>query len=196
MVGLMACRSKALCAGTVLMLMVASVSLGGCKTVELVPEASAADGDVVATGTVAAPLDISAVPPPVDPFQRGLYYFNRGDYGLAEKNFRDTVEKTPNNTGAWIALAASYDNIRRFAFADRAYATAVRLAGETPQILNNQALSYMLRGDLPRARAKLMRALKLDPHNVVARNNLRLVDARIADRRHPPYVLPCAPNRC
>ena len=115
-------------------------------------------------------------------------YFNRGDYGLAEQYFRETVEKTPNNTGAWIALAASYDNLRRFAFADRAYATAIALAGETPQILNNQALSYMLRGDLTAARAKLVKALKRDPHNPVARNNLRLVDARIAARRHPSWT--------
>lgn len=142
----------------------------------------------VAPPPAAEPLDLSAMPPPVDPFRRGLYYFNRADYGSAERYLRETVEKTPSNTGAWIALAASYDNLRRFAFADRAYATAIRLAGETPQILNNQALSYMLRGDLSTARAKLVRTLKLDPDNVVARNNLRLVQTRIVERRRPVFV--------
>lgn len=163
-------------------LIVACLALGGCKTSGTEAMASA---DAAAAH---APLDISAVPPPIEPFQRGLYYFNRGDFGLAEMAFRETVEKTPNNTGAWIALAASYDNIRRFTFADRAYATAISLAGETPQILNNQALSYMLRGNLTVARAKLIKALRLDPHNRVARNNLRLVDSRIKERRRPSWT--------
>ena len=179
----MLCAGKNLRAGSALMLLFGCTLLAGCKTTE---SAAAPDGGPAAQAS--APLDISATPPPVEPLQRGLYYFNRGDYGLAEVQFRDTVEKTPNNTGAWIALAASYDNLRRFEFADRAYATAIRLAGETPQILNNQALSYMLRGDLAKARAKLVRALKLDPQNAVARNNLRLVEARILERKRPTWT--------
>src|SRR5690348_4216802 len=176
------CHRDVLRAGFVVALLVASAALGGCKTDGTAAFASADDAR-------AAPLDLNAaIPPPVEPFQRGLYYFNRGDYGLAERNFRETVEKTPNNTGAWIGLAASYDNIRRFAFADRAYATAISLAGETPQILNNQALSYMLRGDLTRARVKIRRALTLDPHNATARNNLRLIEARIVSRRRPAWT--------
>jgi len=168
---------KTLGGGSVLMLLLGCALLAGCKSTDIAADAHAA-----------APLDISAVPPPVEPFRRGLYYFNRGDYGLAETQFRETVEKTPNNTGAWIALAASYDNLRRFEFADRAYATAIRLAGETPQILNNQALSYMLRGDLAAARAKLIKALKLDPQNAVAHNNLHLVEARIVERKRPSWT--------
>lgn len=169
-----------------MVLMLTSTMLGSCKTADTAAEA-AADQDSGVAEHGGRPLDLASVPP-VEPFQRGLFYFNRGDYGLAEQCFRDTVEKTPNNTGAWIALAASYDNLRRFAFADRAYATAIAQAGETPQILNNQALSYMLRGNLTAARARLVKALRLDPHNPVARNNLRLVDARIAARRQPGWT--------
>lgn len=166
-----------------LALLGAGALLGGCNTTGMTAIASAD-----APAAAAEPLDISAVPPPVDPFRRGLYYFNRGDYGSAERYLRETVEKTPNNSGAWIALAASYDNIRRFGFADRAYATAISLAGETPQVLNNQGLSYMLRGDLRTARAKIVKALTLDPHNATARNNLRLVEARIVERKRPRWT--------
>lgn len=168
-----------------LLLTLAPAILGGCQTDGTTAAASAEDAPV---GEITSPVDLAPVPPPVESFHRGLYYFHRADYGLAEQCFRETVEKTPNNTGAWIALAASYDNLRRFAFADRAYATAIRLAGETPQILNNQALSYMLRGDLPRAHAKLVKAIRLDPHSLVVRRNLQIVDARIADRRHPAWT--------
>ncbi len=79
--------------------------------------------------------------------------------------FRAVVEKSPDNVTAWIGLAGSYDNIRRFDLADRAYREAIRLAGETPQILNNQGYSYMLRGDLRAARARFLKALRRDPHN-------------------------------
>ncbi len=47
--------------------------------------------------------------------------------------------------------------------ADRAYARAMRILGATPEILNNQGYSYLLRGDYRHARHKLLAAKKLDP---------------------------------
>ena len=61
------------------------------------------------------------------------------------------IRATPNLAG----LAASYDRLRRFDLADRAYAQAIRSSAPTPEILNNQGFSYMLRGDYGRARAQL-----------------------------------------
>jgi Flp pilus assembly protein TadD len=52
----------------------------------------------------------------------------------------------------------------------------VRLTGETVQILNNQGYSYMLRGDLVRARRKLQRAYELDPTNLTIIDNLELLN--------------------
>ena len=65
----------------------------------------------------------------------------------------------------------------RFDLADRAYAQAIRLEGETVQILNNQGYSYMLRGDLDRARKKFLEAEALEPGNPTIRNNVLLLDA-------------------
>ena len=48
--------------------------------------------------------------------------------------------------------------------------------GETTEILNNEGYSYMLRGDLRRARAKLSLAHARDPNNPVIANNLKLLD--------------------
>ena len=77
---------------------------------------------------------------------------------------------------AWIGLAASYDKLRRFDLADRAYEQAIRLVGPTPEILNNQGYSYMLRGDRRRARAKLLEAQARDPENPYIQNNLNMLD--------------------
>ncbi len=57
--------------------------------------------------------------PSDEPYRLGAEYFNRGAYGLAERYFRDAVEKAPENGSAWVALASSYDGLRRFDLADR-----------------------------------------------------------------------------
>jgi Flp pilus assembly protein TadD len=73
-------------------------------------------------------------------------------------------------------LAASYDRLRRFDLADRAYAQAISILGPTAEILNNQGYSYMLRGDYKTARAKLLAAQRKDPRNKYVANNLALLE--------------------
>ena len=114
--------------------------------------------------------------PSDEPVRLGLENFNRGNYGLAEKYFQDAVERTPRDVTAWVGLAASYDRLARFDLADRAYRYAIKLGGATPQLLNNQGYSYMLRGNYVRARQLLAKANRLDPNNPVILNNLQLLD--------------------
>ena len=73
-------------------------------------------------------------------------------------------------------LAASYDRLRRFDLADRAYGQAIGILGPTTEILNNQGYSYMLRGDYKRAREKLDAAQRKDPGNKYVQNNLQLLE--------------------
>jgi Flp pilus assembly protein TadD len=111
-----------------------------------------------------------------EPLRMGLEYFGRGAYGTAERHFRDAVEKSPNDRLAWVALAAAYDRTGRFDLADKAYQVAIKLGGESVPILNNLGYSYMLRGDLQRARGKFEEALARDPQNPVVLNNLKLLN--------------------
>ncbi len=112
---------------------------------------------------------------PDDDLQLGKRYFRANDFGLAEKSFQRAVEKHPRDAEAWVDLAASYDRLRRFDLADRAYAEAIRLIGPTPEILNDQGFSYMLRGDYARARQKLMAARAKAPNNPNIQANLELL---------------------
>src|SRR3954453_18317789 len=111
-----------------------------------------------------------------EPVRLGLEHFNPGSYGTAQRYFKDAVEKLPKDVTAWIGLAASYDRLRRFDLADPAYLQAIRLGGETVQILNDQGYSYMLRGNLSAARRKFEKAYSLDPTNPVIANNLELLN--------------------
>jgi Flp pilus assembly protein TadD len=112
-----------------------------------------------------------------EPLRMGIEHFNRGHYGIAERYFRDATEKAPKDPTAWIGLAAAYDRIGRFDLADRAYVFAIRLVGETTEILNNQGYSYMLRGDLVNARKKFLKAYEREPNNPTITNNLQLLNS-------------------
>jgi Flp pilus assembly protein TadD len=127
------------------------------------------------TPTVEEPGDVKYYPSD-EPLHLGIEHFNRGNYGIAEHYFQDSVEKAPKDVTAWIGLAASYDRLGRFDLADRAYNSAIKLKGETVQILNNEGYSYMLRGDLKRARAKFVAAFRREPDNPTVINNLHLLD--------------------
>jgi TolA-binding protein len=113
---------------------------------------------------------------PNDDVQLGKKYFRSNNFGLAEKSFRSAAEKHPDDAEAWVGLAASYDRLRRFDLADRAYAQAIRLIGPTAQILNDQGFSYMLRGDYARAKKKLQEAQAKDPANPYVQANLQLLE--------------------
>jgi tetratricopeptide (TPR) repeat protein len=114
---------------------------------------------------------------PNDDLSLGKKYFRSANFGLAEQHFRRAVEQHPRDLESWIGLAASYDRLRRWDLADRAYDQAQKIAGATPEILNNWGYSYMLRGDYRRARETLLRAQASDPANPYIRNNLELLEA-------------------
>ena len=112
---------------------------------------------------------------PQDDLSLGKKYYRTGNYGLAEKHFRRAVETHASDAEAWLGLAAAYDRLRRFDLADRAYAQAIRLAGPTVEIINNQGYSLMLRGKYPEAAAKFAQAARKAPENVYVKNNIRLL---------------------
>jgi Flp pilus assembly protein TadD len=134
------------------------------------------DTTVVETEPVAA----SAIVKPLakDDVSLGKRYYRTGNFGLAEKHFRAAAESQPRNPEAWLGLAASYDELRRFDLADRAYAQAIRIAGEQVAIINNQGYSYILRGDYKRARELLLLASVKAPDNPHVQANLQLLAKR------------------
>lgn len=103
-------------------------------------------------------------------------HFREGRFGLAEQSYRKAVEVSARDAEAWIGLAASYDRLRRFDLADRAYDQAIKLVGKTPMMLNNLGYSQLLRGDLRKARTYFLAAYEAEPDNPFIRNNLELLN--------------------
>ena len=88
----------------------------------------------------------------------GKEHFRQANYGLAERHFRKAVELRADNAEAWMGLAAAYDQLGRFDFADRAYDQLIAVAGRRPEILNNMGYSQLLRGNKAKARTLLLEA--------------------------------------
>lgn len=138
------------------------------------------------TGSISAALDKSlANEAPAleadDDLSLAKRQFRESNYGLAELHFRRAVEKAPQGTSrrdaeGWLGLAATYDRLRRFELADRAYSQALRILGPTPELLNNYGYSYLLRGDYRRARVKLLLAREKDPNNPYIQHNIQLLE--------------------
>ncbi len=108
--------------------------------------------------------------------QKAKTYYRNGDYGLAERYYRQAIEERHTNAEAWLGLAASYDRLKRFDLAARAYDQLIKLAGNTPTVLNNLAYHQMLKGDFASARQTLHAAAEKAPDNPYIRNNLELLD--------------------
>jgi Flp pilus assembly protein TadD len=166
-----------------------AIGLAACDFVTTRDAAVLTPVDPPGVDPVQEPTDVKYYPSD-QPVRMGLEQYNRGNYGIAQRYFKDAVEKAPRDVTAWIGLASSYDRLRRFDLADQAYAQAIRLGGETVQVLNDQGYSLMLRGDLHGARRKFMKARSMDPGNPVVANNLELLDGSSRFIQRPPENQP------
>jgi Flp pilus assembly protein TadD len=145
------------------------------------------------TGPVEAELATGAIPlshltPQHEQLSLGKRSYSVGDYGLAERHFRQAVEANPKSAEAWLGLAASYDRLRRFDLAQRAYDRLLAVEGRSPPVLNNLGYHYMLKGNLGRARALLLEAAEKDPGSVIVAANLRLLDTWSKGEPPPPPI--------
>ena len=141
-----------------------SLVAAGCNTTDTL---SSVDN----TKTSAVTRDIA--PSDVDAGQK---HFLAANYGLAEKHFRKAVELNAANAEGWLGLAASYDQLGRFDFADRAYEQLIKLIGRKPEVISNQGYSQLLRGNHAKARKLLTEARGLLPEDKRVSANLALLD--------------------
>jgi Flp pilus assembly protein TadD len=107
--------------------------------------------------------------------------FRQANYGLAEQHFRKAVELRADNAEAWMGLAASYDQLGRFDFADRAYEQLLKLTGRRPEVVNNLGYSQLLRGNTAKAR-ELFTEARVGIHDpAIVDANLALLNKEAAE---------------
>jgi Flp pilus assembly protein TadD len=145
------------------------LAMGGCKIFE-----GDAEVDTELAGGIGSASSFGSAPESVW-LEKAKKNYAEGNYGLAERFYRQAIEERANNAEAWLGLAASYDRLKRFDLADRAYDSLIKLVGYTPTVLNNLAYHQMLRGDLVAARRSLEAAAQADPGNPYVKNNMELL---------------------
>lgn len=143
-------------------LVAAALMLAGCQTASI----DELGNELTANAAVAGPGEHISL---------GNRQFEAGNYGLAERYFRLAAETTPRDPQAWLGLAAAYDQLGRFDLSDRAYGELIRLEGRKASILNNQGYSYLLRGDVKKARKLIGEARTQAPDNPIIEGNWQLV---------------------
>lgn len=148
--------------GIALAALAAMLAVSGCQSSSI---------DTTMTTAMAPRVDVSAAD-----LKAGKVQFNDGNYGLAEAHFRKAVELRANNAEAWMGLAASYDELGRFDFADRAYDQLVKLAGRRPEIVNNMGYSQYLRGNTKEAKKLLLEARAAMADKAIVDANLALLN--------------------
>jgi protein O-mannosyl-transferase len=79
------------------------------------------------------------------------------------KLWRDNVDKSPSNAGAWQSLGVSLSRIRDHNGAIQAYRRCLEINGDDPQILNNIGLAYAETGHFVEAMEMFRRSLQLAP---------------------------------
>ena len=149
---------------TYLALLGISLATAGCNTTEAL-------NSIDTTKTAAVTRDISQ-----GDLDEGQKQFVAANYGLAEKHFRKAVELNAANAEGWLGLAAAYDQLGRFDFADRAYDQLIKLVGRKPEVISNQGYSQLLRGNHAKARKLLNEARALLPDDKRISANLALLD--------------------
>ena len=136
--------------------------LAGCQSNQI---------DNTKTTSIAPPqADVSA-----SDLKAGREQFLEANYGLAERKFRKAVELRADNAEAWLGLAASYDQLGRFDFSERAYQQLFKLSGRKPQIVSNYGYSQMLRGNKKEAKKLFQEAAAAMPSDARIKANQKLL---------------------
>lgn len=101
--------------------------------------------------------------------------FKERNFGKSYALFKKSVEIFPKDPTAWLGFAASADHIGRFDISDESYKILSRMIPRRIEYLNNLGYSYLLRGDLKKARRYFLKAFEVDPANEFTANNLELL---------------------
>lgn len=101
----------------------------------------------------------------------GVFYFHRGDYSDAAKEFQQVIALAPRMANAYTNLGASLEKLGRAAEAEKALRSSLAIR-ETPRALNNMGSLLLSEKRFGEAIPYLQQAAALTPDNDVVLLNL------------------------
>ncbi len=129
---------------------------------------------------LAITLGIAAPAQQPDPYQTITSAIEHSRYAEAEKGLRQILESSPGDLRALSLLGIVLDSEGRFDEAEDAYGKAIRLAPESPALLNNIGNHYLARGKAKEARESFEKVLAVEPSHLNA--NLQLAQLAVGQK--------------
>ncbi len=123
-----------------------------------------------------AGIGLSAASPAERAYQEGKADLAAGRPGLAIVAFQTALANDPGSAKVLNGLGAAYDGLHRFDVAQSFYRQALQLEPNSPDVMNNMAISLQMAGK-PEAMQWFARAERLDPKNPVIDANVSLAAA-------------------
>jgi len=123
----------------------------------------------------APPISAAPAPPPgpgMPPKPNPMEYHDRIQANLK------LVEADPKNQEAWIALGNDYFDLQQAQNSVDAYAKALALAPDNPDVLTDQGVMYRQLGSFDKAIANFKRAAAINPRHLQSTFNLGIVYAQ------------------
>jgi len=141
--------------------------LGGKEAAQATPEISKSTA-VAPT----APPAATPVPSADDHMDRGMEYYERGEYDEAVAEFQAAIELEPDDAGAHRNLGTAYLEQGKYEEAAAAYEKAIELDPDFGEAYGDLAGAYVNLGRLSEAIAAGEKAIELAPEYAMAYNNL------------------------
>jgi cytochrome c-type biogenesis protein CcmH/NrfG len=130
---------------------------------------------VAAALPAAAPQGASAMPPPAAP--QGAPAAAPIDAAAQIATAQGVVERDPKNVRAWVALGNLYFDTHQHQKSVDAYARALELEPDSPDVLTDQGVMYRALGAYDKAVANFEKASRLAPQHLQSLFNLGVVYA-------------------
>lgn len=105
-------------------------------------------------------------------FLKGYALRELGQREQAVDEFKKACDIRSGFAESWNAMGITYDQMRKFDEAEKAYMEALKINPNSAKYLNNLGFSYFSRGEYNQAAEAYKKALAFDPSNVQIRNNL------------------------
>jgi Flp pilus assembly protein TadD len=128
-----------------------------------------------------APAPLSQVSQ-TDVLVQSIQLLSQRRFSEALTSIKTLRPMTSVNSATIMAFAVASDMQGDFGASTRAYARLADSYAQRVDLLNNMGYSMMLQGKLDKALIYLREAQRLDPKNVVVRNNLKMLTSVVPTR--------------
>ena len=126
------------------------------------------DGPARSLALVLSLLTVSSIRAQQTAIDEAAAAYQQGKAAEAEQKLDTVLRQHPDELGALLLMGAVLDSEQRYKDAETYYQRALKIAPDSPQLLNNAANHFLASGNQARARELYSKVITIDPHHVNA----------------------------